>query len=115
PIGDDQTRPRDSSHEMVELPLDRGKIVEDVCMIELEIIQYRGPGPVMHKFGALVEEGRVVLISLDNEVLTVREPGRDREVDRDAASQDPRVAPSSLQAPGHHARRRGLAVGSGDR
>src|SRR6266487_3478639 len=44
------------THEMVELALDSRKIVEDVGMIELEIVQYCGARPVMHEFGALVEE-----------------------------------------------------------
>ena len=52
---------------MVELPLDRRKIVEDVGMIELKIVQDRGAGTVMDELGALVEEGGVVLVRLDDE------------------------------------------------
>jgi hypothetical protein len=60
---------------VVELPLDRCKIVEDVCMIELKIIQNCGPRPVMDELRPLVEKRRVVLVRLDDEKLR---PGQAR-------------------------------------
>jgi hypothetical protein len=69
PIGEDQTRTRDDSDEVPELSLDVCKIDEDVCMIELDIVDDGSPRPVMHEFGSLIEEGRVVLVSLDDEQL----------------------------------------------
>src|SRR5689334_11957194 len=60
---------RDDSYKMMELSFDRSKIDEDVSMIELQIVENRGPSPVVHQFRALVEERRVVLVRLDNEEL----------------------------------------------
>src|ERR1044071_3307750 len=99
---------------MVELALDGGKIVEDVCMIELKIIEDGGTRPVMHEFGALIEESGVVLVCLDNEVLTPGKTRRDREVVGNSANEKARVAPTPLEDPRQHGRSRGLAVSAGD-
>src|SRR5918994_2051171 len=53
PIGDDFPGTRHGSHEVMELPLDRGKIVEDVGMIELDVVQNRGAGTVVDELRAL--------------------------------------------------------------
>src|SRR5688572_4913016 len=53
-VGDDFSGFRHGSHEVMELPLDRYQIVEDVGMIKLDVIQYCGAGPVMDEFRALV-------------------------------------------------------------
>src|SRR3954452_10836869 len=42
---------RHGPHEVVELPLDRGKIVEDVAMIELNVIQNGGALTEVNEFG----------------------------------------------------------------
>src|SRR6185436_2456179 len=114
-VRDDQTRTWHYPYEVVKLPLDRSKIVEDVRMIELEIVENCGPRPVMHKFGALIEKGRVVLVRFDHEVLTPGKPGREREVVGYSADQEARVLTALLQDPGQHCRGSRLAVGSGNR
>src|SRR6476646_4090084 len=83
-------------------------------MIELKIIENCRPWPVMHKFGALVEKGRVVLVRFDHEVLTPGKPGGYREVVGHPADQEAGVSTTLLQDPGQHRRGSGLAMGSGD-
>src|SRR6266516_3834271 len=95
---------------MIELALDSRKIVEDVCMIELEIVQYGSARPVMHEFGALVEEGGVVLIRLDNEELAAGVARRHRKIHGYPADQEAGRAARALQDPGEHCRHRGLAM-----
>ena len=114
PIHQDPPRTRYSSHEMMKLPLDRCKIDEDVSMIELQIVQNRRFWPVMHKFGALVEEGGVVLVRLDHETGFARRPGRDLQVRRHPTDEEARVTAGAFQDPGQHGRSSRLAVGPGN-
>src|SRR5262249_19226885 len=67
PSSDDQAGMRHDPYKVVKLPLDRRKIVEDVRMIHLQIVQYCGAAPVVNELRALVEERGVVLIGLDDE------------------------------------------------
>jgi hypothetical protein len=53
----------------MKLTLNRCKIGEDICMIELYIVQDCGLGAVMDELGPLVEKGGVVLVCLDDEKL----------------------------------------------
>jgi hypothetical protein len=103
---------------MVELPLDRGQVVEDVRVVELEIVQDRGARTVMDELAALVEEGGVVLVGLDHEgrerTRCVAQPGGHVEVERHAAHQETGLQPGVLQDPGQHGGGRGLAVRAGD-
>src|SRR5207244_4392544 len=48
-VDDDAAGSGHSPHEVMELTFDRTKIIEDVSMIELEIVQNRGPRAVMHE------------------------------------------------------------------
>ncbi|MNS80825.1 hypothetical protein D3C72_1145220 [compost metagenome] len=64
---DDQTFAWDGPHQVVELPLDRRQIREDVSVIELKVIEDRCARTVVDEFRALVEEGAVVLVGLDHE------------------------------------------------
>src|SRR5687767_10407273 len=65
PVRDHFPRPWHSPHEVMKLPFDRRKIVEDVCVIELDIIENRGAGTVVDELRALVEKSGVVLVGLD--------------------------------------------------
>src|SRR3546814_4925964 len=58
---------RYSAHQMMELGLDGLEIGEDIGVVEFEVIEDGGARPVMHEFGALVEECRVVFVGFDNE------------------------------------------------
>ena len=53
---------------MMKLSFDRSKIVEDVGMIKLEIVENRGLGVIMEELGALVEKRCVVLVRLNHEI-----------------------------------------------
>ncbi len=89
-------------YEMVKLSLDRRKIMEDVGMIELYIVQNGDLGPVVDHLGALIEEGRVVFVGFDHEIALCSRPRRHAEVDRNAANEEPRVEPCVFQNPGKH-------------
>lgn len=62
-----QTFTRNSAHQVVELPLDGRQIGEDVGVIELKVVKDRSARTVVDKLRTLVEEGAVVLVSLDHE------------------------------------------------
>ena len=114
-VGDDPGRAREHAHEVVELGLDRGEVREDVGVVELEVVQDRGPGRVVHELRPLVEERGVVLVRFDDEERSRRGPRRDAEVVRHAADQETRTLPVALEDPGEHRRRSGLPVGTGHR
>jgi hypothetical protein len=56
---------------MMELTLDRVKIVENISMIEANIVNDQGFRIVMYKFRAFIKERRIVLICLNHEELTL--------------------------------------------
>ena len=58
---------RHGAHQVVELPLDRRQVVEDVGVVELQVVQDRRARPVVDELAALVEEGGVVFVGLDHE------------------------------------------------
>ena len=62
--GNDQSRAWHRAHQMMKLTLDHHQIIKDIGMVELKIVQYQSPGPVMDKFGSLIKEGGIVLIRL---------------------------------------------------
>ncbi len=106
---------RHRAHQMMELGLDRGKIGEDVGVIELQIVQDRGARPVVDELAALVEEGRVVLVGLDHEEVRRRDARGHAEVLRHAADQEAGLVAGVLQDPRQHRGRRGLAMRAGHR
>src|SRR6185295_1717878 len=81
---------------------------------ELQIVQNCGLWAVMHEFGALVEEGGVVLVRLDDKVLRRTRPGGNLQVGGDAADEEAGIFPGAFQDPGEHRRSARLAMGSGD-
>src|SRR5206468_7294425 len=83
---------------------------EDVCMIELEIVQYCSARTVMHELGALIEERGVVFVGLDHEKLIPGMPRGHRKIHRHAADQEPGSAAGALQDPGEHCRYRSFAL-----
>ena len=78
------------SDEMVKLGFNRRKVVKDVGMVELYVVQNRESWPVMDHFGTLVEEGRIVFIGFDHEIGSCSQPGGYAEVDRNATNEEPR-------------------------
>ena len=99
---------------MMELTLDCAQVFEDIRVVEFEVVQNRGAGPVMHELGALVEKGAVVFICLDHEERRIAEPGRDAEVLRYAADQETGSHAGVFENPCQQTRCGGLAVGSGN-
>src|SRR5438309_6452226 len=95
----------------MELVLDRCKIGEDVCMIELQIVQYCSAGAVVNKLRALVEEGGVVLVSLYDEERRAGKPGRNREIQRHATDEESGEAAGLLQDACQHGGDGGLSMG----
>ena len=83
-------------------------------MVVLEIVQNQRAWPVVDKLGALVEERRVVFVSLDDEVARVAEARRRAEIRGYAANQEAGRMTGILEDPREHARRRGLAMRAGD-
>ena len=103
---------------MVELALDRRQVLEDVGVVVFEVVQDRGARPVVDELAALVEEGGVVFVGLDDEWrLAAGSAGarRDTEVARYAADEKARCEAGRFQDPREHRGRRGLAVRAGDR
>jgi hypothetical protein len=99
----------------MELALDRGEVVEDVGVVELEVVEDRRARPVVDELAALVEEGGVVLVGLDHERRArCAEARRDAEVERHAADEKAGLELGLLEDPGEHRRRPGLAVRAGD-
>ena len=78
------------SDEMVKLGFNRRKVVKDVGMIELYVVQNRESWPVMDHLGTLVEEGRIVFIGFDHEIGSCSQPGGYAEVDRNSTNEEPR-------------------------
>ena len=69
------------AHQVMELGLDGGQVGEDVGVVVFEVVQDGRARPVVHELGALVEEGRVVFVGLDDEgrrKKVRRPPGRPR-------------------------------------
>ena len=67
-LGNDQPLTRDHAQQLVELPLNRGDIRIDVRVVVFEVVEDRRARPVVNELGAFVEESRVVLIRLDDEM-----------------------------------------------
>ena len=113
---------RHRAHQVMELPLDRREVVEDVGVVELQVVQHRRARPVVDELAALVEEGGVVLVGLDHERrrpsprrTRIPQPGRNAEIRRDPADQETGLEPCAIEDPGQHRAGGGLAVGAGHR
>ena len=83
-------------------------------MIVFEIVEDRGARSVVDELRALVEERRVVFVSLDDEMRAAAEPRRDIEIAGHAADQKSRIEARVLEYPRQHARSGRLAVGTRD-
>ncbi len=86
-VDDEPPAPRHDAHKVVELALDGLDVGEDIGVVVFEVVQHRHRWPVVHKLAALVEEGRVVLVGLDDEFRAGTQPRRHTEVFRHAADE----------------------------
>src|SRR5262249_57139560 len=87
---------------------------EDVDVVELDRRQDRRARPVVEELRALVEEGAVVLVALDDEVRALAEAVALAQVLRHAADEEAGIAPGVEEHEGEERGGRGLAVGAGD-
>ena len=71
---------------MMKLGLDGIEIRKNICVIELDIVDHQGLGPVMDELGPLVEKRRVVFIGLDHKKAPLAQTGRHTKVIRHTAN-----------------------------
>jgi hypothetical protein len=99
-------------------PSERGlhviEVAVDVGVVELDRGQDQRVRVVVEELRRLVEEGGVVLVALDDEVVARTLAKRAAEVERDAADQQGRIPARRGQHLGDEVRRRRLAVRPGD-
>lgn len=77
---DNTALPRNDTHQMVELFLDRFQVVKDIGVIELKVVEDQRTWAVMDKFRAFVEEGAVILIRFDNKEVAFAQTRRNLKV-----------------------------------
>ena len=111
----DAPAPGHDAHQVVELALDGADVGVNVGMVILEVVESQRARMVVHELRAFVEERRVVLIRLDDEVRSRTEARAHAEVRRHATDEKSGVAAGVLQDPRQERGGRGLAVGAGDR
>ena len=99
----------------MKLAQDRIHVVIDVGMVELDIGDRQGTGAVVDELGALVEEGGVIFVGLDDEEFRRSEAGGDAEIGRHAANQETRFETGMVEYPGQQAAGGGLPVSARDR
>ena len=100
-IRHDEAVSRNHAQQLMELPLNRGQNVGiDIRVVVLEVVQHCRSRAVVHELRALIEESRVVLVGLDDEVCTVSKSRRRAEIARHAADQETRIQARVLENPG---------------
>src|SRR5438128_7237045 len=83
-------------------------------MVELDVIDDGKFRQVVHELRTFDEICRVILITFDDEVFTVRHPKADAEVLYYAANQEAGIKSAPVHDPGRDTCRRCLSVRSGD-
>src|SRR5579859_6239060 len=89
--GDDAAAARDQIHQALECGFYRVEIFVDVGVIELDGGEDDGVGKVVEEFWSLVEEGSVIFVAFEDEVLPRPEMEAGAEVFGDAADQERRI------------------------
>ena len=92
-IGNDFPSAWRQVHQALECCLYRFQVGIDVGMIKLHRSQDNGLRKVVQEFGALVEEGRVVFVAFDDEVLALLQSKTAVEILRDASNQERWIFP----------------------
>ena len=111
---DNTALPRNDTHQMVELFLDRFQVVKDIGVIELKVVEDQRTRAVMDKFRAFVEEGAVILIRFDNKEVAFAQTRRNLKVPRHTADHKSRFVTALFQNPGRHSRGGSFAVCTGN-
>ena len=109
-----QPPPRHEVHETAKRQADRLQVGIDVRVIELDVVDDGDVGQVLQELRGLVEEGAVVLVSLDHELAAAADAVAALEVLGDAADEHAGVRAAVRQEPPGQRRRRGLAMRPGD-
>ena len=115
---------------MVELPLNGGQVIKNICVVKLKVVQNRGAGAVVDEFAALIKKRSVVFVgfndkrcALDLAVGTLRtglakarlaQARRNSKIQRHAAHQKSRFQSSRFQNPSQHGGGRCFAVCASD-
>ena len=111
---DDASPARHQIHQTLERGFDRIEILVDVGMIKLDRGQNHCIGKVVEELGPLIEEGGIVFVAFEDEVLPRAEMKARPEVFGDAAYQERRFKSGGVENPGKHRRGGGFAVSSSD-
>src|SRR6266404_1296109 len=114
PIGKEQTVARNESDEMLERSFDGLEVRKDICMIELEVINNRNLGQIMHKLAALIKKGGVVLIPFNDKPFAIGKPRALAQVIGHASDEEARLQTVMFENPGQQRHRRRLAMGAGN-
>src|SRR5687767_13649524 len=83
-------------------------------MVELDVVYDSDLRQIRHEFRLLVEKGRVVFISFDDEMIAVRYAETLAEILHNAANEKCGIQAADLRNPRCDARRCCFSVGSGD-
>ena len=83
-------------------------------MIKLDVVDHHAFRQVVEEFRALVEEGRVVFVALEDGEFRFSEARAAAEVFRQAADHESGIFSGIFKQPGKHRRCGGLAVGAGN-
>ena len=105
---------RHGTHQVMELALDGGEIRENIRVVELQVVHHQGTRVVVNELGALVEEGAIILVRLDDEEGGGAEASRNREVAGHTTDEETGLEFGIFQHPGQHAGGGGLAMGARD-
>src|SRR5690606_28745804 len=111
-VDDDLAVTRYGAKQLVKLPYDLVDVPVDVGMIELEVIEDDGTGPVVDELCALVKKSGVVFIGFDDKQLRIAESRGPREIPGNPAYQEAGLQSRVLQHEGEHACCSRLAVRS---
>ena len=93
---------RYGAQQVMELALNGRQVVEDICVVELDIVDHADGRAVVQKLAPLVEERRIVLVTFrDKNAAIVMKFGRDRaaglrKITRYATNEVARLASRAL-------------------
>ena len=90
--GHDASAARDQIHQALECRLNGIEVFVNVGMIEFDRSENDGVGKVVQEFRTLVEEGGVVLVAFEDEVLALAEMKARSEIFSNAADQERGIA-----------------------
>src|SRR5580700_8995067 len=115
-LAPDQNAPaaRDQVHQPAKLQGDRSQVGKDVRMVKFERREDELVGMVVEEFRRLVEEGGVIFVSFDDELVpATKAVAAVAEIGDDPANQKIGTTASDVENPGEHGRSGRLAVCAG--